>query len=281
MALLSPLDGKKEIRLKDIDPGFHASLTEEEAVARSQELLAEMRELQNLLYAAQQTSVLIVLQGMDSAGKDGAIGHVMTGLNPQSCKVASFKQPTPLEAGHDFLWRVHPHVPAKGTVTIFNRSHYEDVLVVRVHDLAPKQAWKKRYEQINHFESLLADSSTVIIKFFLHISKDEQKERLLAREQDPAKAWKLSAGDWHERDLWDNYQKAYQDAINLCAARHAPWYVVPANHKWFRNLAMAETIVRTLRPFRKQWMKHLEAIGEKARAELAEMRSTQGSTHQP
>ncbi len=275
MPLLKALDGKKPIKLADHDPDYHNGLIEADAIARADKLLVEMRELQTLMYAAQETAVLVVLQGLDTAGKDGAISHVMTGLNPQSCKVASFKVPTPIEAGHDFLWRIHQHTPQLGCVNIFNRSHYEDVLVTRVHQLVPPKVWKSRYQHIRNFEHLLSDSHTVILKFFIHISKDEQKGRLLEREQDPTKSWKLSVGDWHEREYWDKYQKAYQDAINETAAPHAPWYVVPSNHKWFRNLAIAETIVNALSPYRKGWMKHLEAEGLKAKAELSAMRANE------
>lgn len=274
MSLLVKQVGKKSIKLKDFDPGASEGLSEAEAIAQSAKLLAELKELQYLLYAASQTSVLVVMQGMDTAGKDGAIGHVMTGLNPQSCKVASFKVPTPIEASHDFLWRIHQQTPAKGNITIFNRSHYEDVLVTRVHDLVPKKVWSARYGMIRDFEGLLASSETIIIKFMLHISKAEQEQRLLEREKEPEKAWKLSAGDWHERQYWDSYQKAYEDALNETSRPDAPWYVVPSNHKWFRNVAMAETLVKALRPYKKQWTKHLDEMGTAAKKELAEMRAT-------
>jgi PPK2 family polyphosphate:nucleotide phosphotransferase len=276
MALLKRLDGSKKIRLKDFDPGDAGGMTREEADARTTVLGEKMEELEELLYAAQETAVLIVLQGMDTSGKDGTIQHVMGHMNPQSCQVATFKVPTPVELAHDFLWRIQAEAPGKGKVMIFNRSHYEDVLVVRVHGLVPETVWRKRYDHINNFERLLADSETVILKFFLHISKDEQKERLLAREQDPTKSWKLSAQDWKERDLWDEYQQAYEDAINRCAAPHAPWYIVPANHKWFRNAAIAETIVDTLKPFQDNWMRRLKEIGTQELAELRAMRQQHG-----
>jgi PPK2 family polyphosphate:nucleotide phosphotransferase len=270
------MDGSKKINLKEFDPGGDGGMTKEEAVARTTVLGEKMEQLEELLYAAQETAVLIVLQGMDTAGKDGTIQHVMGHMNPQSCQVATFKVPTPVELAHDFLWRIHAEAPGKGKVMIFNRSHYEDVLVVRVHKLVPEQEWRKRYDQINHFERLLADSETVILKFFLQISKDEQKERLLAREKDPTKSWKLSAQDWKERELWDDYQEAYEDAINRCAAPHAPWYIVPANHKWFRNIAIAEAIVETLKPFQDSWMRRLKDIGTKELAELRAMRQQHG-----
>jgi PPK2 family polyphosphate:nucleotide phosphotransferase len=270
MALLERLEGKGKIRLKDFDPDAHGDLKREEAEARMEELGKEMTELQDLLYAAQETPLLIVLQGLDTAGKDGTITHVMGYMNPQSCSVASFKVPTPLELAHDFLWRVHAETPGKGRVVIFNRSHYEDVLVVRVHNLVPTAVWKDRYGDINHFEALLADNGTILLKFFLHISNAEQKQRLLDREKDPTKAWKLSPADWKERELWDDYQAAYEDAINKCAAPHAPWFIVPSNHKWFRNLAIAETIVEALRPLRKGWMQRLQEIGAE---ELKQLRA--------
>nr|MBA2681606.1 polyphosphate kinase 2 family protein [Ktedonobacteraceae bacterium] len=200
MDLVWKVDQDSKIKLKDYDAGFidkHAD--HDSADAEMQELGKELDELQELLYAAQQHSVLVVLQGMDTSGKDGTIRHVMSHVNPQSCSVHSFKQPTQEEALHDFLWRIHKVVPPRGVIEIFNRSHYEDVLVVRVHDLVPKSVWSERYKEINHFEKLLADSNTIILKFFLHISKDEQQRRLLAREQDKDKAWKIAASDWIER----------------------------------------------------------------------------------
>ena len=272
MALLKRLDGSKTIRLKDYNTAEDGGLKRPEAEALSTKHCAELEELQDLLYAAQETPVLIVLQGLDTAGKDGTIRHVLAAMNPQSCRVASFKVPTPVEAAHDFLWRIHSETPGKGNVVIFNRSHYEDVLVVRVHNLVKPDVWKSRYDDINHFEKLLADNDAVILKFFLYISKEEQEQRLLDREKDPTKAWKLSAGDWKEREYWDDYLAAYEDAINKCAKPHAPWYVVPANHKWFRNAAIAETLVETLRPFREKWMTRLKDMGATELNELRAMR---------
>ncbi len=272
MSLLKPLDGSKKVQLKDIDPADTGGLGKEDGKKHAAELLNELSELQTLLYAAQETPLLIVLQGMDTAGKDGAIRSLSIAMNPQSCRVATFKVPTPSESAHDFLWRVHAETPGKGSVTIFNRSHYEDVLVVRVHNLVPKSAWEKRYDDINNFERLLTDNGAIIRKFFLHISKDEQEQRLLAREQDPTKSWKLSTSDWKERELWDNYQEAYKDALNRCATPDAPWYVVPANHKWFRDVAIAECLVETLRPLRDSWMKALKARGAEELQQLRAMR---------
>lgn len=274
MALLKPLDGSKNIKLSEIDPDDRSGIKRGEAKDYLAKLMAEMEELQTLLYAAQETAVLIVLQGMDTSGKDGTIRHVMNAMNPLNCRVASFKVPTPTEAAHDFLWRIHAQTPSRGLVTIFNRSHYEDVLVVRVHNLAPEKVWKKRYTQINEFEELLADADTVILKFFLHISNEEQKNRLLEREKDPMKAWKLSPADWKERELWNKYQAAYEDVVNICSTPTAPWYVVPSNHKWYRDVAIAETIVTALRPYRKGWVKHLEEIGTE------ELKQLRASRHQ-
>jgi PPK2 family polyphosphate:nucleotide phosphotransferase len=182
--------------------------------------------------------------------------------------VAAFKVPTPIEAAHDFLWRIHQQTPAKGETVIFNRSHYEDVLVTRVHDFVPKDVWKERYETINEFEESLVESGTIVLKFFLYICKDEQKQRLLERQQDPRKAWKLSVGDWKERELWDDYIEAYEDAISKCSTKDAPWHIVPANEKWFRDLAVVEAIHDALKPYEDDWKAKLDKIGVKAKAEI-------------
>jgi len=205
-----------------------------------------LEELQELLYAESRHSVLIVLQAMDTGGKDGTIRHVFDGTNPQGVKVASFKKPTPRELGHDYLWRVHPHAPRRGEIAIFNRSHYEDVLVVRVHSLVDESVWSKRYDQINAFEQRLAAEGTTILKFFLHISKEEQKERLQARLDEPHKRWKFSKGDLAERALWDDYQRAYEAALARTSTSWAPWYVIPADAKWYRNLVISKVLIDTL-----------------------------------
>lgn len=272
MSYAHKITGSKKIRLKDFDPEDDGGLQREEAEARLAKLTAELAELQEILYAAAQMSVLIVLQGMDTSGKDGTIRLVMGPLNSQSCDVASFKVPTPVELAHDFLWRVHQQTPARGFIRIFNRSHYEDVLAARVLKLVKKPVWKARYEQINHFEQLLTDNATIILKFYLHLSKDEQEERLLAREQDETKFWKLSVGDWQNRELWDDYIAAYEDALNKCSTKAAPWYVIPANKKWFRNLAVAEVIVKALRPYKQQWLASLSERGETEKARIEEFR---------
>jgi len=264
-------------RLAEVDPGADGGMNKKEGQARFEQLGTELRELQELLYAARDHSVLIVLQGRDTSGKDGAIRKVFDYVNPQGCSVESFKVPTAHELAHDFLWRCHKVTPARGMITVFNRSHYEDVLVVRVHGLAPEEQWRRRYEHINNFERLLVDSNTIILKFCLHISKEEQEERLLAREQEVAKAWKLAVGDWKEREYWDDYTAAYTEALQRCSTDDAPWYVVPADRKWFRDLAITETIVATLRPFRDQWLNALTEMGSVAKHELEEYRAEAGS----
>ena len=205
-----------------------------------------MLKLQELLYAESQHALLIILQGMDTCGKDGTIRKVMAGINVQGCDVVSFKVPSADEVSRDFLWRAHKAVPQKGKIGIFNRSHYEDVLVVRVHDLVPKSVWQQRYQQINDFEKMLVENGTVVLKFFLHISKDEQKERLESRINDPSKHWKITEADIRERAYWDDYMQAYEAVLQKCSTDWAPWYIIPANKKWYRNLVITERIVETL-----------------------------------
>ena len=258
------IEGDEKVRLKDFDPAYTAKdIKKEDAPARLQELDSELSELQELLSAAHQTSVLMLLQGTDTSGKDGTIRHVLANVNPQGCQVHSFKEPTSDELDHDFLWRIHKAAPGKGILGVFNRSHYEDVLVVRVQKLASKEVWKRHYEEINNFEQLLARNGTLLLKFFLHITAEEQEERLLARERDKDKAWKLSASDWENRAYWDDYQEAYEDMLNKCSTPWAPWYIVPANHKWFRNLAVAHTLVDALRPYKERWGQELQERGRK------------------
>jgi PPK2 family polyphosphate:nucleotide phosphotransferase len=205
-----------------------------------------LEQLQEVLYADGRHRLLIVLQAMDTGGKDGVIRDVFDGANPQGVRVASFKRPAPDELAHDYLWRVHPHTPGNGQIVLFNRSHYEDVLVVRVHDLVPRSRWERRYDHIVAFERMLADEGTTIRKFFLHISRDEQARRLQSRLDDPTKRWKFAKGDLAERARWDDYQAAYQEAISRTSTESAPWYVVPADRKWFRNLVVASVLVETL-----------------------------------
>lgn len=214
------------------------------------EALERLDKLQYLLYAERKSALLVVLQGLDASGKDGTIRHVMTGCNPQGCRVTPFKKPSAEESSHDYLWRVHKAVPEYGDIGIFNRSHYEDILVVRVHDLVPKDVWSRRYEQINRFEELLHDNNVKIIKFFLHISKDEQKKRFEQRIHDKDRQWKISESDFDERKFWDDYVAAYEDALTKCSTPHAPWFIIPANKKWFRNLAVSHIIVETLEAMR-------------------------------
>lgn len=210
------------------------------------ELNEQLEELQELLYAEHRHKVLIVLQAMDTGGKDGTIRHVFEGVNPQGVRVAGFKKPTPEELAHDFLWRVHKQTPGRGEIVIFNRSHYEDVLVVRVRNLAPKEVWSKRYDHINGFERTLADEGTTILKFLLHIDLDEQKQRLQARLDEPNKRWKFNPADLEERKQWPEYMRAYEDAIARTSTEWAPWYIVPANRKWYRNLVVGTVITETL-----------------------------------
>lgn len=207
----------------------------------------EMESLQELLYAEGKQKMLIVLQAMDTGGKDGTIRHVLEGVNPQGVDVASFKKPTSSELAHDYLWRVHAHTPGSGEIVVFNRSHYEDVLVVRVHNIVPQERWERRYEHINNFERLLADEGTTILKFFLNISKDEQKSRLQERLNVPEKNWKFAKGDLAEREKWDDYTAAYEAALSRTSTEHAPWYVVPANRKWYRNLVISQIIIDTMK----------------------------------
>jgi PPK2 family polyphosphate:nucleotide phosphotransferase len=237
----------ERIRLEDFDPAYTGKNADKgDAKEDTEKNIARLAELQEVLYAEGKHALLIILQAMDAGGKDGTIEHVMSGVNPQGCRVTSFKVPTPEELSHDFLWRIHHHVPPRGYIGIFNRSHYEDVLVVRVHKLVPERIWRDRYAHINNFEKLLADSGVTILKFFLHISKDEQRERLQERLEDKSKNWKFNPGDLKERDRWNDYIAAYEDTINECNTPWAPWHIVPANKKWYRNLVISERLVAAL-----------------------------------
>ena len=234
------------VRLKDFDTRETSGLTKEESYSITEGDTHIIGELAYKLYAENSRALLIVLQGMDTAGKDGAIRHIMRCVNAQATEVIPFKKPSSEELDHDFLWRVHKKVPAHGNIGIFNRSHYEDVLVVRVHDLVPKLEWQSRYQRINEFEKLITGSGVTILKFFLHISKEEQGERLQARLDNPSKRWKFSKADLEKRVLWDNYQAAYVDALTKCNTRHAPWHVVCADRKWHRNLVIGRIVCKTL-----------------------------------
>jgi PPK2 family polyphosphate:nucleotide phosphotransferase len=234
------------VRLADLDPGATHGFDKASAEPVVERKMTELASLQDRLWAESKHSILVVLQGIDAAGKDGTINKVMEAFNPQGCVVSSFKVPTAEELGHDFLWRIHMRTPRKGEIGIFNRSHYEDVLVVRVHKLAPKSVWSRRYDEINDFERTLTAGGTTIVKFFLSIDRDEQRARFQARYDDPTKRWKFSMGDLEERKLWDDYQAAFNDALSKTSTDVAPWYVIPANRKWFRNLAVATILAETM-----------------------------------
>jgi PPK2 family polyphosphate:nucleotide phosphotransferase len=239
------------VALRDIDPGFkdrHES--HEDAAAEIERYRKKLLTLQEMLYVERRRSLLICLQALDTGGKDGTINHIFSAMNPQGCRVAPFRQPSPEEASHDFLWRVHRAVPARGEVVIFNRSHYEDVLIVRVHNLVPREVWSKRYDRINAFEQGLVEHDTHILKFYLHISSEEQLSRFKERLDDPTKQWKISEDDYRERKYWNEYTAAYEEALSRCNTEKAPWFIIPANHKWFRNLAVARIVVE-----------HLEGLG--------------------
>ncbi|HEX3987659.1 MAG TPA: polyphosphate kinase 2 family protein [Acidobacteriaceae bacterium] len=235
------------VRLADFDPrltGMHQK--KGAALAEIEKLRQRLGKLQYRLYSDQKRSLLICLQGPDAGGKDGVVRHVIGSMNPQGCRVVAFKQPTAEEHAHDFLWRVERQVPRRDEVVIFNRSHYEDVLVVRVHDLVPKNIWSKRFQQINNFEQRLVASGTLILKFFLHISKEEQLRRFKQWLDDPARRWKISEADYAEREYWNSYEEAFEDALSKCSTNRAPWFVIPSDHKWFRDLAVSHIIVEAM-----------------------------------
>jgi PPK2 family polyphosphate:nucleotide phosphotransferase len=237
----------RKVRLEKIDPSYtgkHES--HDKALPQIRKHLERMGKLQYLLYADGDQSLLVVLQALDAAGKDGVIRHLFSGINPQGTLVFGFKQPSKVESEHDFLWRIHACAPAKGQIVIFNRSHYEDVLVVRVHDLVPRSVWSKRYDLINDFEKVLVQNRTRVLKFYLHISPEEQLARFAQRLDDPSRHWKISESDYSERELWPKYVSAYEGAMEQTSTKHAPWFVIPANHKWFRDLAISQIIADTM-----------------------------------
>ena len=242
-----------DVSIEKRDPADTDGLTKKEARAQLPGIKTKLNELQQLLYATEKHALLIALQGMDTSGKDGVIKHVIEAFNPQGCQVTSFKVPTREELAHDFLWRVHKAVPKRGIVGIFNRSHYEDVLVVRVEELAPKSTWRKRYEAINQFEEILSESGVVVLKFFLNISKEEQRERLEDRLKDPRDHWKFRVGDLEARAKWDEYMAAYEDALQKCSTERAPWYVIPSDKKWYRNLVISQILAEALNSLEMQW----------------------------
>jgi PPK2 family polyphosphate:nucleotide phosphotransferase len=270
------LDGSKKVRLDKIDAGDTGGLDKDEGLARFDELARELLELTNLLAFAGQHALLVVLQGRDAAGKDGALRAILSASNVLNARVQGFKVPTEQERAHDFLWRVHRATPARGQIALFNRSHYEDVIAARVHELVPKEKWRARYDSINAFERLLSDNDTLVVKFYLHVTRKEQYERLLEREKGPRTAWKLSAGDWRELPLWNETTRAYEEALERCSSKELPFYLVPADKKWFRNLAVVERLVHTLRPLREGWLAHLEEMGAHALREIRRIRSGLG-----
>ena len=263
------------IRLGKWDPKFIGEHTKKEALRKIEKLREQISDMQMRLYAEHQRSLLICLQGQDASGKDGVVRHVIGSMNPEGCRVVNFKEPTKEELDHDFLWRIEHQMPRKGAVVIFNRSHYEDVLIVRVHDLVPKSIWSRRYKQINDFEQRQLANGTHILKFFLHISKEEQLERFEQRLDDPAKRWKISEADYTEREYWEEYEKAYEEVFAKCNSTAAPWFLIPADHKWFRDLAISEIIVAALEALKIQVPKPTVDIADIRRKYHADVREAQ------
>jgi PPK2 family polyphosphate:nucleotide phosphotransferase len=266
-------DGSRKIDLSKLDTDGTGHLRKEVGLEELETWGAEFAELGNLLTYAGQHALLVVLQGRDASGKDGAIRKILDFSNIQNAHVHPFKVPTEEERAHDFLWRAHAVAPRRGHIALFNRSHYEDVIAARVHQLVPERVWKKRYAHINAFERLLVDSDVIVIKFFLHVSREEEIQRLLDREKDPRTAWKLNPGDWRELPKWDAVTAAYADAIDKCATPEAPWYLVPADKKWFRNLAIMQRLVLELRPYRNLWLETLKDMGKTALKEIRALRA--------
>src|SRR5882724_13395657 len=266
-------DGSRKVSLAKLDTDGSVHLRKEAGLEELATWGAEFAELGNLLTYAGQHALLVVLQGRDASGKDGAIRKILEFSNIQNAYVAPFKVPSEEERAHDFLWRAHRVVPARGHIALYNRSHYEDVIAARVHKLVPETVWRGRYAHINAFERLLVDSDVIVVKFYLHVSRDEEVERLYAREKDPLTAWKLNPNDWRELPLWDEVTAAYEDAINKCATAEAPWYLVPADKKWFRNLAIVQRLVLELRPYRNLWLQTLKEMGQSALKEIRALRA--------
>jgi PPK2 family polyphosphate:nucleotide phosphotransferase len=268
----------EKLKLKDEATKPPENVEKEAVLARIDELAPELTRLLDLFAFSALHPLLLVFQGMDTAGKDGAARHLFGMSSILSARVAGFKRPTEEELAHDYLWRVHQQTPGKGELVLFNRSHYEDVLVVKVHGLAPAEAIEKRYSQINYFENHLVENGTLILKFFLHISKKEQEKRLLEREADPSAAWKLAAGDWKEREKWDDYQQAYGLALSRCSTEAAPWQIIPADKKWYRNLLVTEALITALLAREKDYVGALEKLGAARKSELAEYRAESETT---
>jgi len=264
------IEPKTKVDLSHHETRYEGELSKKDGKARLEEYSKTLSDLQELLYAEHKQKLLIVLQGIDTSGKDSTIRHVFGKVNPQGTKVANFKVPTSKELDHDYLWRVHPHTPGKGEIVIFNRSHYEDVLVVRVHQLVPQEVWEKRYDHINAFERLLADEGTTILKFFLHVSKKEQAERFLARLDREHKRWKFNPGDLEERAYWEEYESAFEEMLSRTSTDVAPWYVVPSDRKWYRNLVVVSIIVEKLHSLGMQFLEEVPDI-DSYRAQLVDM----------
>ena len=247
------------VKLADYKPDDTAGYDKATALAEIEGLRSELNSLQQLMYASSKYGMLIILQGMDTSGKDGVCRHVVSAFNPQGVQITSFKVPTEEESGHDFMWRIHKSVPRRGTTGIFNRSQYEDVLIVRVENLVPEAVWRQRYEIINHFESCLVENNIIVVKFYLHLSKDEQRRRLTDRLADPTEYWKFRVADLQARAKWDDYMLAYEDALNLCSTKQAPWYLVPADKKWFRDLIISHVLKQKLSGLKLEWPPLAEA----------------------
>jgi PPK2 family polyphosphate:nucleotide phosphotransferase len=265
-------DGSRRVSLAKLDTDGTSHLRKEAGLEETELWSTELAELMSLLTYAGQHALLVVLQGRDASGKDGAIRKILEVANIQNARVCSFKIPTEDERAHDFLWRAHAVAPRRGHVALFNRSHYEDVIAARVHKLVPDATWRRRYAHITAFERLLVDSDVIVVKFFLNVSRDEEIQRLNDREKDPRTAWKLNPGDWRELPLWDEVTAAYEDAINKCATPEAPWYLVPADKKWFRNLAIVQRLVLELRPYRTLWLQTLKELGREALKDIRALR---------
>ena len=274
-------DGTRKVSLAKLDTDGTSHLRKEAGLEELETWGTELAELMSLLTYAGQHALLVVLQGRDASGKDGAIRKILEYANIQNARVCPFKVPTEEERAHDFLWRAHAVVPRRGHVALFNRSHYEDVIAARVHKLVPDATWRRRYAHITAFERLLTDSDVIVLKFFLNVSRDEEVQRLYDREQDPRTAWKLNPGDWRELPLWDEVTAAYEDAINKCATPEAPWYLVPADKKWFRNLAIMQRLVLELRPYRNLWLQTLKEMGREALKEIRALRAKADVTRPP
>jgi len=258
--MAQPIKITSQIRLRDFDPDHCGGLEKDEMRDKTRKLCARIGELQHLLYANATHAVVLLLQGMDGSGKDSTGASVLEFVTPAGVQTTNFKAPSAEESAHDFLWRVHKAVPRYGCIGLFNRSHYEDVLIVRVLELQPEKVWRARYEQINAFEKLLSNNRVVLLKFLLHISKKEQAERFRERLDNPTKHWKFSVGDLKMRERWNEFQGAYEDAINHCSTKHAPWHIVPANHKWFRDYVVASTVVKALEGLNLKWPKAKEKL---------------------